>query len=153
MAFLNPSHDPLGIGYQINQALIAIGSGGLLGYGYGLSRQKHNYLPEASTDSIFAVMAEELGFIRVLLILLLFLAFAMRGIKISLAAPDLFGKMVGMGITLGLIIQVCINIGAISGVLPLTGITLPFFSYGSSSLIVTLASAGILLNISRQAKI
>ncbi len=150
--FLNPSIDPLGIGYQINQALLAIGSGGLWGYGYGLSRQKHNYLPEALGDSIFAIMAEELGFFRILGVLALFLALALRGMKISLAAPDLFGKMLGVGIISSIIIQVIINIGAISGLLPLTGITLPFFSYGSSSLIVVLASMGILLNISRQAR-
>lgn len=150
--FLNPSMDPLGIGYQINQALLAIGSGGPWGYGYGLSRQKHNYLPEALGDSIFAVMAEELGFFRILAVLGLFLALALRGIKISLSAPDLFGKMLGVGIVASITIQVIINIGAISGLLPLTGITLPFFSYGSTSLIVILASMGIVLNISRQAR-
>lgn len=151
--FLNPSTDPLGIGYQINQALIAIGSGGLFGYGYGLSRQKYNYLPEAISDSIFAVIAEELGLFRASFLLLLFLAFALRGIKIGLHAPDLFGKMVALGITSMVSIQAIINIAAISGLLPLTGVPLPFFSYGSSSLVVTLASIGILLNISRQTQI
>lgn len=151
--FLNPSFDPQGIGYQINQALIAIGSGGLWGYGYGLSRQKHNYLPEAFSDSIFAVMAEELGLLRVLLILVLFVAFVIRGLQISLKAPDLFGKMLGIGIMSMIVVQVSINIAAITGLLPLTGIPLPFFSYGSSALIILLAEIGILLNISRQARI
>ncbi len=150
--FLNPSIDPLGIGYQINQAVLAIGSGGPWGYGYGLSRQKHNYLPQAIGDSIFAIMAEELGFFRILLILGLFIVLAVRGMKASLSAPDLFGKMLGVGIISSITIQVIINIGAITGLLPLTGITLPFFSYGSSSLIVILTGMVIVLNISRQAQ-
>lgn len=151
-AFLNRSVDPLGIGYQINQALIAIGSGGWFGYGYGHSRQKYSYLPEAINDSIFAIMAEELGFIRVLIILLIFIWFITRGIQISFRAPDLFGKMLAVGIIAGIGAGVVINISAITGLLPLTGIPLPFFSYGSSAMIVTLAGCGILLNISRQAK-
>jgi cell division protein FtsW len=150
--FLNPSFDPQGIGYQINQALIAIGSGGLWGYGYGMSRQKHNYLPEAIGDSIFAVMSEELGLIRVLVILALFLALAIRGLRVGMKAPDLLGKMLAIGIVSTITVQVCINIAAISGLLPLTGIPLPFFSYGSSAMIVMLAEVGILLNISRQAR-
>jgi cell division protein FtsW len=151
--FLNPSLDPQGIGYHINQALLAIGSGGLFGYGYGLSRQKHNYLPESIGDSIFAVMAEELGFLRVLLVLGLFFAFALRALKIAGRAPDTFGKMLVIGIASIVGIQAIINIGSITGLLPLTGITLPFFSYGSSSLVVTLASVGIILNVSRSAKV
>ena len=151
-AFLNKSIDPLGIGYQINQSLLAIGSGGWFGYGYGLSRQKYSYLPEAINDSIFAVMAEELGFIRVLLILLLFLWFILRGIRLSYKAPDLFGKMLAVGVIGAIGSAIVINISAITGLLPLTGIPLPFFSYGSSALIVTLAGCGILLNISRQSK-
>lgn len=149
--FLNPKVDPLGIGYQINQALLAIGGGGFLGYGYGLSRQKHNYLPEAFGDSIFAVIAEELGFVRVVLILILFLVFALRGIQIGLKAPDNFGKILAIGVIAGIMTQVIINISAISGLLPLTGVPLPFFSYGSSALLVLMAELGILLNISRQA--
>lgn len=151
-AFLNRSVDPQGIGYQINQALIGIGSGGWFGYGYGHSRQKYSYLPEAINDSIFAIMAEELGFIRVLLILILFVWFIIRGIQISLRAPDLFGKMLAIGI-IGMIGSAAVvNISAITGLLPLTGIPLPFFSYGSSAMIVTLTACGILLNISRQSK-
>lgn len=149
VTFLNPSFDPLGIGYQINQALLAIGAGGFWGYGYGLSRQKHNYLPETLGDSIFAVTAEELGFLRIVLILGLFLFFALKGMQVARRAPDTFGRMLAVGITSAIIIQVIINVGAIIGLLPLTGIPLPFFSYGSSALIITLAEVGILLNISR----
>ncbi len=151
-AFLNRSVDPLGIGYQINQALIAIGSGGWFGYGYGHSRQKYSYLPEAINDSIFAVMAEELGFIRVILILLLFIWFIIRGIQISYKAPDLFGKMLTVGVIGSIGAAAVVNISAITGLLPLTGIPLPFFSYGSSAMIMTLAGCGIVLNISRQSK-
>jgi cell division protein FtsW len=148
--FLNPQVDPTGISYQINQALLAIGGGGLWGYGYGLSRQKYNYLPEAIGDSMFAVIAEELGFFRILILLALFAAFTIRGIQISNRAPDLFGRLLAIGLVTSIVLQALINIGAIIGLLPLTGITLPFFSYGSSSLIVTLVEVGILLNIARQ---
>lgn len=151
-AFLNRSVDPLGIGYQINQALIGIGSGGWFGYGYGHSRQKYSYLPEAINDSIFAIMAEELGFIRVIIILLLFIWFIVRGIQISYKAPDLFGKMLTVGIIGSIAAAAVVNISAITGLLPLTGIPLPFFSYGSSAMIMTLAGCGILLNISRQSR-
>lgn len=153
VTFLNPSHDPQGIGYQINQALLAIGAGGLWGYGYGLSRQKHNYLPETLGDSIFAVTAEELGFLRLIVIITLFCLLTMRGLKIAQHAPDIFGKMLALGITATLGLQVIINIGAIVGLLPLTGIPLPFFSYGSSALIITLCEIGILLNVSKQARL
>lgn len=152
LTFLDPSRDPKGAGYQINQAMLAIGAGGLFGYGYGMSRQKHNYLPEAIGDSIFAVIAEELGFVKVSLIVLLYLTFMLRGLYVSLKAPDMFGRVLGTGIVIAIIVQAFINIGAIIGLLPLTGVTLPLISYGSSSLIMTLASLGILLNISRFAK-
>ena len=151
--FFNPSLDPLGISYQINQALIAIGAGGWFGYGYGLSRQKYNYLPEAISDSIFAILAEELGFIRVVFVIILFLLFALRGIQISKYAPDTFGKMLAIGITSWITIQAAINIAAITNLIPLTGIPLPFFSYGSTSLIMVLTSIGILLNISKQSNL
>lgn len=150
--FLDPSVDPKGISYQINQAVLAIGAGGLWGYGYGLSRQKHNYLPEALGDSVFAVMAEELGFIRVVVVLLLFVFFALKGFSIARSAPDMFGKMVAIGVTGWVVVQAFINIGAMIRLLPLTGVPLPFFSYGSSSLMVMLVSIGIVLNISRQSK-
>lgn len=147
--FLDPTVDPKGISYQINQALLAIGSGGLFGYGYGLSRQKHNYLPEVMNDSVFAVMAEELGFFRVLAVLALFILFALRGFKIAKHAPDLFGKLTAFGITSWITLQALINLGAIVNLLPLTGIPLPFFSYGATAMIANLAAIGILLNISR----
>ena len=149
LIFLNPNFDTQGIGYQINQAFLAIASGGLFGLGYGGSRQKFNFLPEPATDSIFAVVAEEIGFLGVIIITSLFVLFFSRGFKISLRAQDKFGALLGLGITLWIIFQAFINIGAISGLLPLTGITLPFISYGSSSLAMTLVGAGMLLNISK----
>lgn len=151
IAYFNPSVDTKGISYQINQALIAIGSGGLWGTGFGQSRQKYNYLPEPIGDSIFAIVSEELGFVRVSIILLLFLYLAIRGFKISKVAPDTFGKLLALGITSWIVIQAVINIGGISAVIPLTGIPLPFISYGSTALAVSLAGVGILLNISRYA--
>jgi cell division protein FtsW len=149
-SFLNPDVDLLGAGYQIQQALLAVGSGGLFGYGYGLSRQKHFYLPEVLNDSIFAVLAEELGFIRAVIILLVLGYFVIRAIKISINAPDNFGKMLAIGISALFGVNVIINISAILGLIPLTGIPLPFFSYGSTSMIVGLIGVGILLNISKQ---
>ncbi|KKW23137.1 MAG: Stage V sporulation protein E [Parcubacteria group bacterium GW2011_GWA2_51_12] len=150
LTFLNPSVDPQGIGYHINQALLAIGSGGLWGYGFGASRQKYSYLPEVIGDSIFAVMAEELGFLRVAAVVLLFGLFVWAGLRIAKYAPDRFGQLTAIGITVWLGLQSLVNIGSITGLLPLTGLTLPFISYGGSSLIVALAAAGVLLNISRQ---
>lgn len=152
-AFLSPDHDPLGISYQINQALIAIGSGGLFGYGYGQSRQKHFYLPESINDSIFAVISEELGFVRIMLILGLFTALILKAIRTAIHAPDSFGKILAFGIGAMFGISVIINIGAITGLLPLTGIPLPFFSYGSSAMIINLSAIGILMNIIKQSKV
>lgn len=152
-AFLNPSIDPKGIGYQINQALVSVGSGGLFGYGYGMSRQKYNFLPEAIGDSIFAIIIEELGFILGSIVIILYFMLAMRGIKIAQGAPDMFGRMVAVGVVTWITLQALINIAAIIGLLPLTGIPLPFVSYGSSALIVTLAGVGVLLNISKHSTI
>lgn len=152
-AFLNPDIDPKGIGYQINQALVSIGSSGWFGYGYGNSRQKYNFLPEVIGDSIFAVIVEELGFVRGSIAVILYLLFAFRGIQIAKAAPDTFGRMVAVGIVAWISIQTFVNIGAITGLLPLTGIPLPFVSYGSSALVVTLAAMGVLLNISKHSSI
>ncbi|MFA6512104.1 MAG: putative lipid II flippase FtsW [Patescibacteria group bacterium] len=148
--FLNPELDPQGIGYHINQALLAIGSGGIFGLGLGHSRQKFNYLPEASGDSIFAVIAEELGLIFGLVILGLFVFFFIRGMGIARSAKDPFARYVAAGITIWLSVQAMINIGAISGLLPLTGIPLPFISLGGTALIVSLGAVGILLNISKE---
>ncbi len=151
-AFLNPEIDPLGTAYQINQALIAIGSGGLFGLGFGMSKQKYNYLPEPMGDSIFAVTAEELGFVGSLVLLFLFLALVWRGLKIAKQASTTFGMLVSVGVMSWISIQAIVNIGAISGLLPLTGITLPFISYGGSSLIVLLTAVGIVYNISKDKK-
>ncbi len=151
--FLNPQHDPSGAGYQVNQSLLAVGSGGVWGLGYGQSRQKHNFLPEVLGDSIFPVIAEELGYVRVLGLLGLFVAFLLRGFRVAAAAPDQFGRLLAAGLTSMILIQAFINIGASIGLLPLTGIPLPFFSYGSSSLIVTMAACGILLQISRHVRV
>lgn len=150
--FLNPSIDSQGIGYQINQALISVGSGGILGLGLGKSRQKYNYLPEATGDSIFAIVSEELGIIGATALILLFLLFLYRGIKIAKEAPDMFSKLVAIGITSWIIFQAFINIAAIISLIPLTGIPLPFISYGGSALMFSLFGVGILMNISRYTK-
>jgi len=148
--FLNPELDPQGIGYQINQALLAVGSGGLFGRGLGKSIQKYNYLPEASGDSIFAIIAEELGFIRILVVIALFMVLAIRGLMIAKKAPDFYGKIIAVGITTWISFQAFVNISAIIGLVPLTGIPLPFVSYGGSALLFSLAAIGILINISKQ---
>ncbi|MBU2036988.1 putative lipid II flippase FtsW [Patescibacteria group bacterium] len=151
--FLHPELDPRGIGYQINQAILALGSGGIFGLGLGQGLQKFKYLPEPASDSIAAVIGEELGFIGLMMVLLLFLIFTFRGLKIAQAAPDEFGKLLAGGITGWIITQALINIAAICGLIPLTGITLPFISLGGTSLAITLAGMGILLNISKYSKI
>ncbi len=150
--FLNPSLDPQGIGYHINQALLAIGSGGIWGLGLGHSRQKYNYLPEVTGDSIFAVIAEELGFIFSLILVILFLVLMYRGFKIAKRAPDQFGRLLAAGITVWLTLQAFVNIAAMAGLLPLTGIPLPLVSYGSSAIAVALTAVGILVNISKHTK-
>jgi cell division protein FtsW len=150
--FLNPELDPQGSGYHINQALLAIGSGGLFGVGLGHSRQKFNYLPESAGDSIFAIIAEELGFIVAAGLLFLFVLLLIRGFNVARNAKDEYGKLLAVGITSWFVIQAFVNIGALTGILPLTGIPLPFISYGGSALIISMVAAAILLNISRYAK-
>ena len=150
LVFLNPASDTLGKGYHVNQALLAIGSGGFWGLGFGQSRQKYNYLPQASTDSIFAIIAEELGFARSVIVIAAFFIFAYKGFNIAMKAPDLFGRLLAAGITSWIVFQAVINIGTMLAVFPLTGVPLPFISYGGSSLIINLAAIGILLNVSRQ---
>lgn len=149
MVFLHPDEDTQGIGYQLNQSLIAIGSGGAIGRGFGMSRQKFNYLPEPAGDSIFAIYGEEFGFAGSMVLITAFLILFWRGMRISSRAPDGFGKLLAAGITLLIIVQAFINIAAISGVLPLTGLPLTFISFGSTALVIHLASMGILMNISR----
>lgn len=151
-SFLDPWQDPLGSGFQMIQSLYAIGPGGLFGLGLGQSRQKFFYLPEPQTDFIFAILAEELGFIGGSLILLLFSLLLWRGIRIALGAPDLFGTFLATGIIAMIAIQVMINIGVVTGLMPVTGITLPFLSYGGSSLTLMLMAVGVLLNISRHSR-
>jgi cell division protein FtsW len=150
-AYLNPEADTQGISYQVNQAKIAIGSGGLWGVGLGKGLQKFLYLPEPVGDSIFAIICEELGMAGGVTVILLFFLIAFRGYRITKRAPDYFGKLIAGGITSWFFFQAFINIGAISGLIPLTGIPLPFISYGSSALIVSLIGAGILLNVSKHA--
>jgi cell division protein FtsW len=147
--FLYPELDPQGVGYHINQALLAIGSGGFFGLGYGNSRQKFEYLPEVANDSIFAVVAEEMGFVFSVFLVFLFLWFFLRALKISQNAPDAFGKYVVVGVASWIGIQAMVNIGSMVGIMPMTGVTLPFVSYGGTSLAISLAAIGVILNISR----
>ncbi|TDQ42326.1 stage V sporulation protein E [Aureibacillus halotolerans] len=151
-SFMDPWSDPLGSGFQIIQSLYAIGPGGLLGLGIGQSRQKYFYLPEPQTDFIFSIVAEELGFIGGVFVLLLFAIILWRGIRIALGAPDLYGAFIALGICTMIAVQVFINIGVVTGLMPVTGITLPFLSYGGSSLMLMLVAVGVLLNVSKHAK-
>ncbi|MGB6432036.1 MAG: putative lipid II flippase FtsW [Candidatus Acidiferrales bacterium] len=151
IAFLNPSADPQGRGFQLIQSLIAVGSGGLTGVGLMESKQKLFYLPEASTDFIFAVICEELGFLGAIIVLGLFAVYGWRGIRAALNAPDMFGRLVALGITVMVISQALINLGVVLGMMPTKGIPLPFISYGGSSLLVVLLATGVLLNISQHA--
>lgn len=153
LAFQDPTSDPQGIGYQIMQALIAVGSGGIFGVGLGNSRQKFNYLPEPVGDSIFAIIGEELGLIGSAIVVVLFLVLAFRGLKIAKNAPDSFGKLVAVGITVWIVFQAFINISANVALIPLTGIPLPFISYGGTSMIFIMSAVGILLNISKQTRL
>ncbi len=148
-SFLDPGADPKGIGYQISQALLAVGSGGIFGLGLGHSRQKFNYLPEPVGDSIFAVIGEELGLVGGAILIVLFITLAMRGFRIAKNAPDTFGRLVATGITTWIVLQAFINIGANIALVPFTGIPLPFISYGGTSIIFLMAAVGILLNISK----
>ena len=150
LTFFDPSRDPLGASYHIRQVLIAIGSGGLFGVGLGQSRQKYEYLPEVTTDSIFAIIAEETGFIGGVIILGLFLLLVWRGFRIAKEASDEFGKLLAVGITSWIGFQALINLCSMVALVPLTGIPLPFISYGGSSLVLSLVAMGILVNISKQ---
>lgn len=149
--FLNPDLDPLGKGYQLKQAFIGIGSGGLTGRGLGMSVQKFGFLPQPMSDSIFAVFAEETGFLGSILLVVLFLAFAWRSLLLSARVNNQFAGLCMVGITTWITFQALVNIGALSGLLPLTGVPLPFISYGGSALVSELIAMGILLNASRRA--
>ena len=149
MTYLEQTKDPLGKSYHIRQILIALGSGGLFGVGLGNSRQKYLFLPETATDSIFAIIAEELGFIGTSLILVVFAYFTYRGIRIAMDAPDDFSRVLAAGIVAWIGGQAILNIAAMVALVPLTGIPLPFISYGGSSLTAILIGCGILINISK----
>src|SRR3989344_1615662 len=150
--FINQDENPLTSGYQIQQSLIAIGSGGISGRGFGQSIQKFNFLPEPIGDSIFAVASEEFGFVGAVFIILLFMAFSITGLKIAVRTSDMFGRLLVVGIIIQIISQSYLNIGAMLGVLPLSGNTLPFVSHGGTALLFTLAEVGIILNISKNRK-
>ena len=148
--FMHPELDPQGIGYQINQAFLAIGSGGIWGLGVGQSRQKFQYLPEVNSDSIFAIIAEETGFIISVGLIVLILLIGLRGLKIAKNTKNEFGRLLVVGIVVWLVWQSFLNIGAMVGALPLTGVPLPFISHGGSALMAELAAVALVLNISRQ---
>lgn len=152
LAFLNPFSDPEGYSYHISQVLIAIGSGGLTGLGIGQSRQKFEYIPEVTTDSIFAVVGEELGFLGSIFLIGLFVFLIYKGFNIAQNCNEPFGKLVAFGLTCWLGIQTIVNLGAMVSIFPLTGVPLPFISYGGSALLVNLMAVGILINISKFSK-
>ena len=145
--FVDPASDPRGSSYQIQQSLIAIGSGGIFGRGFGQSIQKFSYLPEPQGDSIFAVLGEELGFVGVSATLLLYMLFALRGFRIANRSNDLFSRLLVSGIVILITVQTFMHIASITGVFPLTGVPLPFMSQGGTSLMVYLVAIGIVLNI------
>ena len=147
--FLNRDYDPQGSGYQMRQASIAFGSGGIFGKGFGQGLQKYNYLPEPTSDAIFAVIGEEFGFAGTSFLVLLFIFFLWRSFAILRRTTDVFARLLGSGIVILIVVQAFINMAALSGLLPLTGLTLPFISQGGSSLAAMLASAGVLSNISK----
>lgn len=151
-SFLDPWKDPLGTGFQIIQSLYAIGPGGLLGQGFLKSRQKQFYLPEPQTDFIFSIISEEFGILGIVIVATLFIIILYRGIKIALNCKDEFAKYLAFGMIFQILIQAVMNLMVVVGLIPVTGVTLPFLSYGGSSLLITLVSIGILLNISRYQK-
>jgi len=152
VTFLHPELDPRGVGYHINQAFLAIGSGGFFGRGLGHSLQKFQYLPEVAADSIYAVIAEEMGFIFAFAIVVLLILIVSRGLMMAKQAPDQFSRLLVSGIIVWFVTQSFLNIGAMVGVLPLTGVPLPFISHGGTALMIAMASVGILINVSKHVK-
>ena len=150
LVFLNPGIDPMGIGYQMKQILIAVGSGGIFGLGLGMSVQKFGWIPQTMSDSIFAIFAEETGFVGSVVLISLFLLLLWRGFRIAKMSRNKFSQLLAIGISCWISIQAFINIGAMIGILPLTGIPLPFISYGGSHIVAELIGIGILLNISKK---
>ena len=152
LSFLDPSKDPLNTGFQLNQSFMGIASGGWTGLGLGESRAKWGFLPNAHTDFIFAIICEELGLIGALAVVALFLGFAVFGTRAALMAPDRFGTLVAAGVTAWILTQAFVNVGGVVGLLPITGLTLPFISFGGTSLLITMAATGVLVNIARQGR-
>ncbi len=150
LAFLDPDRDPLGIGYHMNQSLIAVSTGGLFGRGYMEGVQKLYYLPESHTDYIFANISEELGLVGALVVVALFVVLGYRGLRTVLLTRDPFARFLAFGITTSILIQAFFNISVVLALVPTKGITLPFISYGGTSLFITLLSMGVLLNITRE---
>ncbi len=152
LVFLEPNIDPMGASYQIKQALIAVGSGGIFGKGLGMSLQRYGFLPQSMADSIFAIFSEETGFLGSFTLIALFLIFTWQGFTIAKGSKDDFSKLICLGLTSWIVIQAFVNIGAMLGLLPLTGIPLPFISYGGSALVISLIAVGLLLNVSCHAQ-
>ena len=152
LAFLHPWKDPGNTGYQSIQGLVGLATGGVFGVGLGASRAKWGFLPNAHTDFIFAIIGEELGLVGSLAVVALFVVFAILGVRAAARAPDRFGTLLAAGITAWIVVQAFVNIGAVAGVLPITGVPLPFVSFGGSSLVVLMFAAGILLNVARQGR-
>ncbi len=150
LTFLNPAADTGGDAYQINQALIAVGSGGVLGRGFGHGQQKFGFLPEPHNDFLFAMIGEEWGLAGMLLLIVLFAAFALIGYRVARAAPDLFGFLLAVGCTNLIVLQAFLHMAVNLALIPTTGVTLPFLSFGRSSLLVCMMATGVLMNIARQ---
>jgi cell division protein FtsW len=148
-SFLNPWEDPDGAGFQLIQGMIAFGSGGWKGVGLGASRQKWDYLPNAHSDFIFAIIGEELGLLGALFVLVMFAILLFAGVRIAITAPDTFGRLVAAGITGWIGLQTVINLGAVTGLMPITGVPLPLLSFGGTALVVTLAGIGVLASVAR----
>jgi len=153
LAYFNPSLDPQGISYHINQILISLTNGGLIGQGFGASRQKYLFLPEAHTDSIFAIIAEEYGFIGGALLIFLYFIFIYKIYHLIRLAPDKLSRLIGCGVFAFFNLQIIVNLAAMSGLFPLTGVSLPFISYGGSNLLISYSLIGILLNIEKRVKV
>jgi cell division protein FtsW len=152
MSFLDPWKDPDNTGYQVLQSIVGLADGGIAGVGVGAGRAKWGFLPNAHTDFIFTVVGEEMGLVGSLLVVALFVGFAVLGIRAALRAPDRFGMLVAAGITAWIAMQAFVNMGAVIGLLPVTGVPLPFVSFGGSSLVITMGAVGLLLNVARQGR-
>ncbi len=153
LAFINPTLDPLGITYHVNQILISLGNGGVLGQGFGASKQKYLFLPEAHTDSIFAIIGEEMGFFGSLILIIIFIYFIYQLYKVAGNAPDRFGQLLAGGIFAFFGFQILVNLGAMVNLIPLTGVPLSFISAGGSNLLVSFILVGVLINIAKKAKL